>query len=75
MYLMTYPDVLDDLLLSVIPEAVVNPEFDEFEGWLGAERVLGRHVEVVHKRTHLTTPDRNVHTLRALLHATFYDIL
>ena len=71
----TYLDVLDDLLLAVVPEAVVEPELDELERRLRAELVLRRHVEVVHEADHLLAAHRHVHALRALLHAALDDVL
>lgn len=39
-----YSDVLDALFHAIIPEAVVNPEANQLQGWLGPKHVLGRHV-------------------------------
>ena len=68
-------DVFLGLLLPVVPEAVVQPELHQLQGWLGAERVLGRHVEVVHEGQQLLPSDRDVHPLGPLLHPTLNDVL
>lgn len=39
-----YSDVLDALLHTIVPEAVVNPEANQLQGRLGPKHVLGRHV-------------------------------
>jgi len=64
-----------DLLQSVVPETVVEPLPDQFQGGLGPEGVLGRHVQVVHERDHLFAAGRNVDSLGSLLNATFDDLL
>lgn len=39
-----YTNVLDALLQTIIPEAIVNPEAYQLQGWLGPKHVLSRHV-------------------------------
>lgn len=39
-----YSNVLDGLLHTIIPEAIVNPEAYQLQGWLGPKHVLSRHV-------------------------------
>lgn len=39
-----YSNVLDALLQSIIPEAIVDPEANKLQGWLGPKQVLSRHV-------------------------------
>lgn len=39
-----YTNVLDALLQTIIPEAIVNPEANQLQGWLGPKHVLSRHV-------------------------------
>lgn len=68
-------DVLLGLFLAVVPETIVQPQLHQFQWRLRAERVLGRHVEVVHEGQELLTPNRDVHSLGSLLHATLYDVL
>lgn len=68
-------DVLLGLFLAVVPETIVQPQLHQFQRRLRAERVLGRHVEVVHEGQELLTPNRDVHSLGSLLHATLYDVL
>ena len=48
----TNPDVLDDLLGPVVPKTIVDPQLHELQWRLRAERILGWHVEVVHKGNH-----------------------
>lgn len=67
--------MLDALLHTVIPEAVVNPEADQLQGWLGPKHVLSRHVQVIHEGDHALAPKWHVHTLGSLLHSALNDAL
>eukprot|EP00960_Hanusia_phi_P047137 758242-Hanusia_phi.AAC.8 len=68
-------DVLDALLLAVVPEAIVEPVAEELEGRLRTEGVLGRHVEVVDEQDHLLASGGTKHVLHPLLHAPLDDEL
>lgn len=67
--------MLDALLYPIIPEAVVDPEANQLQGWLGPERVLSGHVQVIHKGDHAFAPKRHIHTLGSLLHSALNDTL
>jgi len=71
----THAYVSDSLSDAVVPEAVVEPQSNEFERWLRSIRVLGRHVEVVHESQHLLATDRNIDALRTLLHSALDQVL
>ena len=57
-----YLDIFDNLFLPVIPEAIVNPLPDEFQGRLRTKCVLCWHVQVVHERQQLFPSNWNIHT-------------
>jgi len=56
-------DVLDSLLKSVVPEAIIQPESDELQRRLGTKRVFRGHVEVIHEVDQLFTTNRHINTL------------
>ena len=56
-------DVLYCLFLSIIPEAIVQPQADQFQWWLRAKCVFSRHVEVIHEVYQLLATDWYIHTL------------
>ena len=56
-------DVLDGLFKSIVPEAIVQPESNELQRWLGTKRVFCRHVEVIHEVDQLLTANRYINTL------------
>lgn len=60
---LTNLDVLDCLFLSIIPEAIVQPQADQFQWWLRAKCVFSRHVEVIHEVYQLLATDWYIHTL------------
>ncbi len=68
-------DVLDQLFLSIVPEAKVQPEAYEFKWRLGSVRVLCGHVEVVHEVDKLLATDRHIDALRTLFHSCFNYVL
>lgn len=39
-----YSNVLDGLFRTIIPEAIVNPEANKLQGWLGSKHVLSWHI-------------------------------
>ena len=55
-------DMFDSLFLPVVPEVVVNPLSNEFQWGLGPKRVLGGHVEVIHKGKELLPTNWDIHT-------------
>lgn len=42
-------ELAERVLLAVVPSSVVHPLPKDFDGWLGAIRLLGGHVKVVHE--------------------------
>ena len=58
-----YLDVFDCLFKSIVPEAIVQPESNEFQRGLGTKRVFSRHVEVIHEVDQLLTANRHINTL------------
>lgn len=63
---LSHLDTLGRLLLPVVPEAVVDPEAEQLQRWLGPEFVLGRHVEVVQKGQHALPSQGHKDPLSAL---------
>ena len=63
-YVFTYLDILDNLFLSVVPEAIVNPLSDELQWRLRSKCVLGGHVEIIHESEQLLASNWNIHTYR-----------
>ena len=57
-------DVLDSLFKSIVPEAIVQPESNELQRWLGTKRVFCRHVEVIHEVDQLLTANWYINTLK-----------
>lgn len=68
-------NVLDGLLRSIIPEAIVNPEANQLQRGLGPKRVLGWHIEVIHEGDHAFASERHIDTLGSLLHPALNDAL
>lgn len=58
-----YLDVFDCLFKSIVPEAIVQPESNEFQRGLGTKRIFSRHVEVIHEVDQLLTANRHINTL------------
>lgn len=59
-------DVLDSLFESIVPEAIVQPESDEFQRGLGTKRIFRGHVEVIHEVDQLLTANRHINTLHII---------
>jgi len=68
-------NVLGCLLLSVIPEAPIDPQPDQLEWWLRSIEVLSRHIEVVNECDHPLAADRDIDPLGALLNSRLNDLL
>ena len=66
-------DELRGLFLAVVPEAVVDPEAQQLQRRLGAEEVMGRHVEVVHEPQQAFPTCRHKHAFGSLLEAALHD--
>lgn len=71
----TYTNILDGLLQTIIPKAVVNPEANQLQGRLGPKGVLGWHINIIHECDHAFAPKRHVDTLGPLLHPALNDAL
>lgn len=70
---LSHLDKLPGLFLAVIPEAIVDPEAQQLQGWLGAKEVMGRHVEVVQEAQQALPTRWHKLSFGSLLDAALHD--
>lgn len=70
---LSHLDKLPSLFLAVIPEAIVDPEAQQLQRWLGAKEVMGRHVEVVQEAQQALPTRWHKLSFGSLLDAALHD--
>ena len=60
------------LFLAVIPKAVVHPKAQQLQRWLGAEKVMGWHVEVIQETKQALPTCWDEHAFGSLLYSALH---
>lgn len=64
---------LQRLFLAVIPEAIVDPEAQQFQRWLGAKEIISWHVEIIQEAQQALPTHWHKHTFGSLLYTAFHN--